>query len=122
MSSLLLFYYGTQDPVEAIMPIKSILVWDIHENHVTAFLLDWPRYEKTCYSHLGKQRHRSSVFNHLFSLHIDKENPSLVFSGDREIPTRGSTVRRVSHWNGGPEGLDIPVTLYTNDRFYFLHI
>ena len=22
----------------------------------------------------------------------DKENPSLVFSGDREIPTRGSTV------------------------------
>ena len=24
--------------------------------------------------------------------YIDKENPSLVFSGDREIPTRGSTV------------------------------
>ena len=23
---------------------------------------------------------------------IDKENPSLVFSGDKEIPTRGSTV------------------------------
>ena len=23
---------------------------------------------------------------------LDKENPSLVFSGDREIPTRGSTV------------------------------
>ena len=23
---------------------------------------------------------------------MDKENPSLVFSGDREIPTRGSTV------------------------------
>ena len=25
-------------------------------------------------------------------LYWDKENPSLVFSGDREIPTRGSTV------------------------------
>ena len=24
--------------------------------------------------------------------YTDKENPSLVFSGDREIPTRGSTV------------------------------
>ena len=38
-----------------------------------------------------------------------------MFSGDREIQTRGSTVPvgneacRVSHWNGGPEGWDIPV-------------
>ena len=29
---------------------------------------------------------------------------------------------RVSHWNGGPEGWDFPVPLYTNDRFYFSHI
>ena len=67
---------------------------------------------------------------HLCFHYIDKENPSLVFSGDREIPTRGSTVpvgneawlRRVSHWNGGPKGWDFPVPLYTNDRFYFSHI
>ena len=38
-----------------------------------------------------------------------------MFSGDRKIPTRGSTVPvgneacRVSHWNGGPEGWDFPV-------------
>ena len=31
-------------------------------------------------------------------------------------------LRRVSHWNGGPEGWDFPVPLYTNDRFYFSHI
>ena len=58
----------------------------------------------------------------------EKENQSFVFSGDREIPTRGSTVpvgkrlHRVSHWNGGPEGWDFPVPLCTNDQFYFSHI
>ena len=26
---------------------------------------------------------------------------------------------RVYHWNGGPEGWNFPVPLYTNDRFYF---
>ena len=31
-------------------------------------------------------------------------------------------LRRVSHWNGGPEGWDFPVPLYTDDRFYFSHI
>ena len=31
-------------------------------------------------------------------------------------------LRRVSHWSGGPEGRDLPVPLYTNDRFYFSHI
>ena len=30
-------------------------------------------------------------------------------------------LRRVSHWNGGPEGWDFPVPLYTSDRFYFSH-
>ena len=30
--------------------------------------------------------------HHHSSLNGDKENPSLVFSGDREIPTLGSTV------------------------------
>ena len=48
--------------------------------------------------------------------YTDKENPSLVFSGDREIPTRGSTVPV------GNEAWDFPVPLYTNDRFYFSHI
>ena len=49
----------------------------------------------------------------------EKENPSLVFSGDREIPTRGSIVpvgneaKPSSHWNGGPSGLDFLVPLYT---------
>ena len=58
----------------------------------------------------------------------DKENPSLVFSWDREIPTRGSTVPVGNEaspsfpLNGGPEGWDFPVPLYTNDRFYFSHI
>ena len=28
----------------------------------------------------------------MLSIIIDKENPSLVFSGDKEIPTRGFTV------------------------------
>ena len=43
-----------------------------------------------------------------------KENPTLVFSGERKIPTRGSTVPvgneacPVSYWNGGPEGWDFP--------------
>ena len=31
-------------------------------------------------------------------------------------------LRRVYDWNGGPEGWDFPVPLYTNDRFYFSHI
>ena len=31
-------------------------------------------------------------------------------------------LRSVSHWNGGPEGWDFPVPLYTNDRFYFSHV
>ena len=26
------------------------------------------------------------------------------------------------NWNGGPEGWDFPISLYTNDRFYFSHI
>ena len=60
--------------------------------------------------------------------YIDKENPSLVFSWDREIPTGGSTVPVGNEaspsfpLNGGPEGWDFPVPLYTNDRFYFSHI
>ena len=33
---------------------------------------------------------------------VDKENPSLVFSGDREIPTRGSTVP-LERWTRGLE-------------------
>ena len=59
---------------------------------------------------------------------MDKENPSLVFSWGREIPTRGSTVPVGNEaspsfpLNGGPEGWDFPVPLYTNDRFYFSHI
>ena len=31
-------------------------------------------------------------------------------------------LRRVSHWNGGPEGWDFSVSLYTNGRFFFSHI
>ena len=31
-------------------------------------------------------------------------------------------LHRVYHWNGGPEGWDFPVPLYTNDQFYFSHI
>ena len=58
----------------------------------------------------------------------DKENPSLVFSGDREIPTRGSIVPvgyeaspsfPLEWWT---RGLGFPVPLYANDRFYFSHI
>ena len=45
----------------------------------------------------------------------EKKNRSLVFSGDRKIPTRGPTVpvgnsaSLVSHWNGGPSGWDFSV-------------
>ena len=39
-----------------------------------------------------KPRGDRDVDQRLCFRYTDKENPSLVFSGDREIPTRGSTV------------------------------
>ena len=47
--------------------------------------------------------------------HGYKQIPSLMFSGDRKNPARGSNVPvgdeacRVSHWSGGPEGWHFPV-------------
>ena len=40
--------------------------------------------DQLCCNHAADQ--------HLCFHYVDKKNPSLVFSGDREIPTRGSTV------------------------------
>ena len=48
-----------------------------------------------------------------------------MFSGDREIPNRGTTstvlvgneAGQVSHKNGGQEGWNFLVPLNTNDRF-----
>ena len=42
-----------------------------------------PPHEKTCFLHMRIVT---------FFRYMDKENPSLMFSWDREIPTRGSTV------------------------------
>ena len=70
-----------------------------------------PKFSETVYP--GKNAHEG-VGSKQRKLDI-KQNPSLVFSGDRKILTRGSTVQvgneacRVSHWNGGPEGWDFHV-------------
>ena len=70
----------------------------------------------------------SVIYSTVQGLSLYKENPSLVFSWNREIPTRGSTVPVGNEaspsfpLNGGPGGWDFPVPLYTNDRFYFSHI
>ena len=55
----------------------------------------------------------------------DKQNPSLVFSGDRKIPTRAPTVPvgneacRVSQWTVDPRVGIFLESLNTNDRFFF---
>ena len=60
-----------------------------------------------------------------FSCTPDKYNPSLVFSGDRKIPTRGSTVPvgneacRVSTGTVGPRAGIFLEPLNTSDRFFF---
>ena len=52
-------------------------------------------------------------------------NPSLVFSGDRKIPTLGSTVKwetRQASFPTGTVGLRVGIflePLNTNDRFFF---
>ena len=57
----------------------------------------------------------------------DKQNTSFVFSGDRKIPTRGSTVPVGNEVAEFPTGTVDPrveiflLTLNNNDRFFFSH-
>ena len=90
---------------------KYIIIWLAHLNMWYAIKLKLGLSSNCNYLWLND----TSEFSKGNKSEWDKNNLSLVFSGNRKIPTRGYTVSvgnegcRVSHWNDGHECWDFPV-------------
>ena len=67
--------------------------------------------------------HWTKRIHHWRSVGTGKSQPEgPPFQWERRLRRVSHWDSLVSHWNSGPEGWDFPVSLYTNDRFYFSHI